>query len=86
MTTEKVLAKRLAKAEEEYKTVIEGMDMDKAITYDTRASFQPDDLVDHPKFGVGKVTEMITPNKMVVMFKEGFRTLVCVIRNDAASG
>jgi len=72
-------AKRLAKAHAEFDEMMSGTSEEAAIPYAVDASFAPDDIVSHKTFGLGKVLEMITPNKMVVQFRDGQRILVCVI-------
>lgn len=37
-----------------------------------------DSLVDHPVFGTGAVLELLPPDKMDVMFKDGVKRLRCV--------
>ncbi len=44
--------------------------------YELRASFLKHELVDHSKFGMGFVVEVLSPNKVEVIFKDGLRKLV----------
>lgn len=47
--------------------------------YAMNATFEKGDLVDHPSFGTGIVQSVEAPNKMDVLFRDGIRSLRCVI-------
>ena len=48
------------------------------VPYSMSGTFAVDALVDHPVFGVGAVVELLPPDKMDVMFKDGVKRLRCV--------
>lgn len=48
------------------------------VPYSMNGSFAMDALVDHPVFGTGAVVELLPPDKMDVMFKDGVKRLRCV--------
>lgn len=48
-----------------------------ARTYDIKAEFTENDVIDHPKFGIGFVVELIHPKKIEVLFMEGLKKLAC---------
>ena len=60
----------------DFEALIEGRDTAKAIMYSMKGKFNPDDLINHKKFGIGLVIRMIDPTKMEVSFSEGFKILV----------
>ena len=43
------------------------------------ASFAEGDVVDHPKFGLGVVREVLPPDKIQVLFRDGSRLLRCAV-------
>jgi hypothetical protein len=45
--------------------------------YMVTESFAITEFVEHPIFGVGRVLEITGAEKMVVIFKEGRKTLLC---------
>ena len=45
--------------------------------FDISAAFTENDVVDHPRFGVGFVVELINPKKINVLFEDGLRKLAC---------
>ena len=47
--------------------------------FDISAELSPNDVVDHPKFGIGFVVEQISPKKVEVLFGEGLKKLACNI-------
>ncbi len=60
----------------DFETRIEGRDTSKAIPYTMKGKFNPDDLIDHKKFGLGLVVRKVDPTKMEVSFSEGLKVLV----------
>lgn len=48
--------------------------------FDINAEFDPNDVIDHPKFGLGFVVEQISPRKVEVLFSEGLKKLACNIQ------
>jgi hypothetical protein len=44
--------------------------------YSIRGSFTSGDIIDHPTFGQGIVERLIDNNKIEVLFKDDFRTLI----------
>ena len=75
-------ARKKAKADAEFEELMKDCSTDDAIDYKMNASFEIDSIVNHKVFGFGKVIELITPDKVVVQFREGPKILVCVIRTD----
>ena len=49
----------------------------KVSNYDMKASYQVGDLVNHPKFGLGVVRQLVGPNKVEIVFEEGAKLLRC---------
>ena len=75
-------AKKKIKADLDFEEMMEGVDQESAINYNIDASFEIDNIVNHSTFGLGKVLELITPDKMTVRFREGEKVLLCVISTD----
>lgn len=48
-------------------------------TYNMNAAFQPGDVLSHPSFGTGIVKQVLKPNKMNVLFKDGIKLLRCTV-------
>jgi len=76
--------RRKIKADAEFDEMMKGEDEEAAIAYDMHSSFHRGVVVNHNSFGLGKVEEIITPDKMVVNFKEGQKILMCVVNTDFA--
>ena len=53
--------------------------VDHARPYDMKAPFTENDVIDHKKFGIGFVVELVNPKKIVVLFEDGLRRLACNI-------
>ncbi|MBI2374158.1 MAG: hypothetical protein HYV07_09175 [Deltaproteobacteria bacterium] len=60
----------------EFAMLVKGKDLSKSSKYSTQMQLSIDDIVDHPKFGVGLVTELREGNKAHVAFPDGGRVLV----------
>lgn len=74
--------KKLVKINAEFDERVEGFSLENSVPYDMTTSFNLDDIMEHPVFGHGIVEELITPDKAVVHFREGRKTLVCVISTE----
>lgn len=60
------------KLEEEFGT-------DHPVEFDISAQLNANDVVDHPKFGIGFVVEKVNAQKVEVLFEDGLRKLACNI-------
>ncbi len=60
----------------EHITRLSGGEPAPARKYKTDDSFTVDELIDHPKFGVGVVTAIVKINKVETLFKDGTRLLI----------
>lgn len=49
----------------------------KGKTYATTESFRSGDVLDHASFGVGVIQRLMGPGKILVLFRDGARTLLC---------
>lgn len=49
----------------------------KAVTYSLQATFEQDQIVNHPTFGLGKVMQLLPPNKVEILFQDGRKLLRC---------
>lgn len=65
----------LAKASH-YAVLIEGRNPDAAGKYSPRSTYVQNDLIDHPKFGLGIAVAVKSATKVEVLFAEGAKTLV----------
>ena len=60
----------------EYKKAMAGKDISQARRYKTSESFEPDDIMDHKKFGVALVSRVLVDSKIEVVFNDGTKVLV----------
>jgi hypothetical protein len=60
----------------DYDTLMKGRDLSKAKKYKPAALFEKNDVVDHPKFGMGLVLGDKDGSKIDVAFSDGVKTLV----------
>jgi hypothetical protein len=51
--------------------------VDHARKYSLKLEFTENDVIDHPKFGIGFVVELLNPKKIEVLFEDGLRRLAC---------
>ena len=65
------------KAEKLYIQLLEGKDLSLAMPYSMIGTFEIDTIIDHNKFGPGIVIEFIPQKKIRVLFKDGYKYLVC---------
>ncbi|MCL7487891.1 MAG: hypothetical protein M8357_06935 [Desulfobulbaceae bacterium] len=72
-----IASAKSAKIEAQYDDLLTGRDPSKALVYSMTDIFKEDDLLNHPVFGLGIITETVMPNKIEVLFREGSRLLVC---------
>jgi DNA-directed RNA polymerase subunit M/transcription elongation factor TFIIS len=73
------LRKRVASSQvkaSDYDTLMKGRDLSKAKKYKPASSFEKNDVLDHPKFGMGLVLGDKDGSKIDVAFSEGVKTLV----------
>ena len=78
-------AAKKTKKETVYEQLLAGRNLDEAIPYSMTATFRPNDLVDHPMFGLGVVTATIQPDKIELTFKEGTKKFICKLDGSAES-
>jgi hypothetical protein len=60
-----------------YEELKEGSDMAAAKEYSLDVELTENDVVEHPKFGLGFVLELMSPTKVEVLFEDGVKKLVC---------
>jgi hypothetical protein len=60
----------------EWQTNVADRDSADFVPYSIHKTFEPGQLVSHPKFGSGYVKEALASQKLCVLFKDGPRTLV----------
>lgn len=48
----------------------------KQIPYSTSKAFKVNDIVNHAKFGLGQVRQLLEPQKMMVLFEAGVKLMV----------
>ncbi|WP_346666455.1 hypothetical protein [uncultured Mailhella sp.] len=71
------LARRAEENENRWNSLVAGRAAT-PVPYSMNGTFAVNTLVDHPVFGTGAVVELLPPDKMDVMFKEGVKRLRCV--------
>lgn len=60
----------------EWQTNVADRDSAEFVPYSIHTTFEPGQLVSHPKFGSGYVKETLASQKLCILFKDGPRTLV----------
>ncbi len=66
-----------AEAAAEWAALEPTLDPERAHPYDMNAVYRTRSLVSHPLFGLGVVQQLLPPNKMEVLFKDGRKLLRC---------
>lgn len=64
-------------SEKLYLQLLDGKDLSLAAPYNMLGSFETDTIINHKKFGPGIVIEYIPTKKIKVLFKDGYKYLVC---------
>jgi hypothetical protein len=64
-------------AHPEWVAMQRGQDTSTAIGYDMQSRYKVGNLVRHPKFGLGIVKSLVSPNKVEILFEEGSKLLRC---------
>jgi hypothetical protein len=62
---------------EEWESLSQAMEPEKALPYDMNGKYRVNNPVAHPVFGLGIVKLLIPPNKMQVLFRDGIKLLRC---------
>ncbi|OGQ77222.1 MAG: hypothetical protein A2289_24035 [Deltaproteobacteria bacterium RIFOXYA12_FULL_58_15] len=73
--TRKKLGAKGVGLERRYDELTAGRDLTLGTKYGMAVQFTDDELVEHPKFGVGLVTRVCVDQKIEVVFPEGTKTL-----------
>lgn len=60
----------------EWQSTVGDRDSADFVPYSIHTTFEPGQLVSHPKFGSGYVKETLASQKLCILFKDGPRTLV----------
>jgi len=66
-----------AEAAAEWESLLAGVDPERALPYDMNGVYRVKSLVAHPTFGLGVVMQLIQPNKMELLFRDGRKRLRC---------
>lgn len=61
---------------EEHISRLTGGDPSRAKPYASSGHFEEDEVIDHPRFGLGVVLSTIKTNKMEILFKDGPKLLI----------
>ncbi len=67
------------KVEAQWEELLNHKDPAAATPYNMQMVATPEDLIQHPNFGLGCVINLIRPNKMEVHFRSGIKLLRCSI-------
>jgi len=59
-----------------FDALIEGKDISSPNRYTIKEEFEKDTILDHKKFGLGVVTQILTDKKIQVTFREGTKILI----------
>ena len=68
---------KLAKIEAHFDELVAGRDEAVAIAYSMTDTFNKNDLINHPTFGLGVVAEIVMPNKIEVVFRLETKLMLC---------
>lgn len=68
---------RLAKTEALFDELVAGRDRSKALAYSITGIYKEGDLLEHPIFGLGVISETVMPNKIEVLFQLESKLLIC---------
>ena len=63
-------------AYEQYLNSLTDGDMSRATKYSIGGNFVKDEIIEHPKFGIGVVLSILKENKVETLFKDGRKLLV----------
>lgn len=61
---------------DEWESKIKKLDIQKAVFYDMQDNYENVDLIDHKTFGLGIIRNVLSNNKLEVLFKNGVKILV----------
>ncbi|HDR46887.1 MAG TPA: hypothetical protein ENN94_04205 [Geoalkalibacter subterraneus] len=77
VTDKAASAKKTTADQDEWQQNVRDRDSAAAVNYTMDGSFEVEDLVRHPTFGLGQVVAVFKPNKMEVLFEQGRKMLRC---------
>ena len=72
-------AAKINKIETEWEELLNNADPASATLYSMQMSIKNGGLIDHPSFGLGRVINIVRPNKMEVFFRDGVKLLRCSV-------
>jgi hypothetical protein len=72
----KPVTHRAAGGSQSWDEVMSQVDEKKARSYDLRDTYRAEEIIQHAKFGVGKVVEVVSASKISVLFKEGRKMML----------
>lgn len=75
-TKTKRAASTKTKEERKWNRVLNKVDSENPTNYEMTETYTEKEVIDHQKFGVGVVDEVIDHTKISVIFKEGTKTLI----------
>ncbi|MFH0926408.1 MAG: hypothetical protein V1872_12410, partial [bacterium] len=64
------------KTKKVWQEILDKKNLDIAKPYYMSGTYTVNDLINHSKFGMGIVTGVITTNKMVILFEDGYKYMV----------
>lgn len=70
---------KINKIETEWEDLVQNIDPATATQYNMKMSPSNGELINHPSFGLGRVTTILKPNKIEVYFRDGIKLLRCSI-------
>jgi len=70
-------APKKSRTEARFDDLLGRRDIAAARDYDAGGTFKKDEIINHSRFGLGLITEVIKPNKIAVLFREGAKILIC---------
>lgn len=70
------------KEKSSFEKIMEQMNPDQVVPYSMTGSIKLGDFIEHKLFGIGRVIDYITPDKIIADFQEGQKILVCMLKED----
>lgn len=71
---------KTGKIETKWEDLLNDLDPTTATLYNMQMTIESGDLIQHPSFGLGRVINVIKPNKMEVYFSTGVKLLRCTLK------
>ncbi|ABB38146.1 hypothetical protein Dde_1345 [Oleidesulfovibrio alaskensis G20] len=72
-------AREAAQTAEVWLKAIAGSEDRDATPYSMKSTYEVGQIISHPNFGVGKVQQLVKPDKVEILFRQGIKLLRCTM-------